>query len=131
MDPEGAYALVVGKFLLQRQKGESMTICGDGEYFRGYTHISDCVSANIAAMESPMVGKGELINIGNSRSYSVNELAKLIGGPTVKVPERPGDVRYSQADITKAKKLLGWEPKISLEEGIRELKKIFKVHTQA
>jgi nucleoside-diphosphate-sugar epimerase len=127
MDPDGAYALAIGKFLRQRKKGEPMTVCGDGEYYRGYTHVDDCVRANILAMESDQVGVGELINAGNSKSYSVNQLTGLIGGETVEIAPRPGDVRYSQADISKAKKLLNWEPTISLETGIELLKKDFGI----
>jgi UDP-glucose 4-epimerase len=57
-DPNGAYALVVGKFLRQVNNGEAMTVCGDGEYYRDYTHVSDVAHANILAMESSKVGKG-------------------------------------------------------------------------
>lgn len=127
MDPNGAYALVIGKFLLQRSKGEPMTICGDGEYYRDYTHVDDCARANILAMTSEKVGKGELINIGNHSPHSVNELAKIIGGPTVPIDPRLGDPRYACADNTKAKKLLGWEPTIGLEEGIAMLKKEWNI----
>ena len=127
MDPEGAYALVIGKFLRQRQKGEPMTICGDGEYYRDYTHVDDCVRANILAMESDKVGKGELINIGNNDPHSVNELARFIGGQTAQIPPRLGDPRYARADHRKAKKLLGWEPAIRLEVGIERLKKEWKI----
>ncbi len=121
-DPNGAYALVVGKFLRQVNNGEAMTVCGDGEYYRDYTHVSDVAHANILAMESAKVGKGEVINIGNGESHSVNELVKLIGGKSEFVPERPGDVRKTHADRTKAKKLLGWEPAVSFAAGIAELK---------
>jgi len=121
-DPEGAYALVIGKFLRQREEGKPLTICGDGEYYRSYTHVKDAVQANILAMESGNVGRGELINIGNQETYSVNELAKIIGGETVTIDPRPGDVRYTKADISKAKKLLNWEPEITLKEGIEKLK---------
>lgn len=124
-DPDGAYALVIGKFLKQKKDGQPMTVCGDGEYFRDYTHVSDIVRANILAMESGRVGKGEVLNIGNGKPYSVNEAVKMIGGEFVFVPERPGDVRFTQADSTKAKELLGWEPTILLEEGIRRLKEIY------
>lgn len=123
LDPEGAYALVIGKFLRQKKNGEPMTICGDGEYHRDYTHVSDIVRANILAMTKDTVGKGEVLNIGCNRPCSVNELAKLIGGETVFVPPRAGDARYSRADNTKAKELLGWEPKVKLEDGIAQLKK--------
>lgn len=127
MDPNGAYALVIGKFLLQRSKGEPMTICGDGEYYRDYTHVDDCARANILAMASDKVGKGELINIGNNSPHSVNELAKIIGGPTISIDPRLGDPHYACADNTKAKQLLGWEPTIELEEGITMLKKEWKI----
>ncbi len=127
MDPQGGYALVVGKFLDQRRRGEPLTISGDGEYYRAYAHVFDIVRANMSAMESKMVGKGEVINIGSTRPTSVNELAALIGGPVVHVAPRVGDPRHSQADGTKAQKMLNWEQKISLEEGIAELKRLWGI----
>ncbi len=123
MDPNGAYALVIGKFLLQRLNNQPLTICGDGEYYRDYTHVNDVVAANIAAMESPKVGQGEMINIGNNAPFSVNQLADVVGGERVFVDPRPGDVRFTRANNTKAKELLGWEPTIKLEDGIAQLKK--------
>jgi len=122
-DPDGAYALVVGRFLKQIKNGEPMTVCGDGEYFRDYTHVDDVVRANIMAMTNGEVGKGEVINIGCGQPRTVNELVKIMGGDSVFIPPRPGDPRFSGADNKKAKKLLGWEPTISLEEGIKRLKK--------
>jgi nucleoside-diphosphate-sugar epimerase len=122
MDPGGAYALVIGKFLNQKKEGQPLSICGDGEYYRDYTHVADVVEANILAMSSNKVGHGEVINIGNHDPHSVNELAELIGGEKISIPDRPGDPRKTDADNTKAKQLFGWEPKIGLEEGIRELK---------
>lgn len=127
LDPEGAYALVIGKFLRQRKNGEPLTVCGDGEYFRDYTHVDDVVEANILAMTNPSVGKGEHFNIGSHSPRSVNELARLLGGRVINVPDRPGDVRYACADIKKAKQLLGWAPKRRLEEGIAELKELWKI----
>jgi nucleoside-diphosphate-sugar epimerase len=127
MDPNGAYALVIGKFLQQRKEGKPLTICGDGEYFRDYTNVYDIARANILAMESDKVGHGEVINIGNGRPFSVNELAKLIGGPSEYVAPRPGDPRRTEADNTKAKALLGWRPTIDLENGIKDLKKEFEI----
>jgi UDP-glucose 4-epimerase len=126
-DPEGAYALVVGKFIDQRKNNQPMTICGDGEYYRDYVHVADIAKANILAMTGDSVGKGEIINIGSGQSYSVNELAKLIGGPIEFIAPRSGDPRKTEADISLAKELLGWVPEISLEEGIGELKREFGV----
>lgn len=122
-DPNGAYALVIGKFLQQRKENKPLTIRGDGEFYRDYTHVNDVVEANLLAMTKGSVGKGESINIGNNHPYSVNQLAQLIGGETVFVDVLPGEMRYTNADITKAKQLLNWEPTISLEEGIKNLKK--------
>lgn len=120
---EGAYALVIAKFLKQRMEGGPMTITGDGTQTRDYTHVYDVVRANILAATSQKIGKGEVINIGAGNNASVNKIAELIGGPTTFVPARlePHD---TLADNSRAKKLLGWEPQVSLEEGIAELKKL-------
>jgi len=123
MDPKGDYALVIGKFLRQKKNGEAMTICGDGEYYRDYTHVDDVVAANLAAMTSEKVGKGEVINIGNGEPHSVNELAKIIGGETKQIDPRPGDPRKTEADNARAKELLDWQPVISFDEGIGQLMK--------
>ncbi len=122
-DPDGPYALVVGKFIKQVKNGEPMTVCGDGEYQRDFVHVSDVASANILAMTEVKVGKGEIINISSNKPYSVNQVRKMIGDNFVFVPERPGDVLRTAEDNAVAKELLGWEPKIKLEDGIAELKR--------
>lgn len=121
---EGAYALVIAKFLQQRAFGNPMTITGDGTQTRDFTHVRDVVRANMLATTSLCVGKGEVINIGAGKNASVARVAELIGGPVEHIPPRlePHDTR---ADNTRAKELLGWEPRVSLEEGIAELKKEF------
>jgi len=121
-DPEGPYALVIGKFLIQRAGREPLTITNDGTQTRDFTHVRDIVRANILAAGSQKVGNGEVINIGAGRNVSVNELAALIGGRTAYVGPRlePHD---TLADNRRAKELLGWEPSITLEDGIAELKK--------
>jgi UDP-glucose 4-epimerase len=125
MDPEGDYALVIGKFLKQKKAGLPMTICGDGEYFRDYVHVSDVATANILAMESDRVGKGEVINVGTGKANSVNELVEVIGGDSVSIAERPGDPRRTEADISKARELLGFDPKVSLASGIEGVREEF------
>ncbi|MCR4330746.1 MAG: NAD-dependent epimerase/dehydratase family protein [Patescibacteria group bacterium] len=119
-DPEGAYALVIGKFLKQKAEGIPLTITGDGTQTRDFTHVSDVVHANLLSMESEHVGSGEAVNIGGGKNYSINEIARIIGGSVEYVSPRiePHD---TLADTTRAKELLGWEPQISLEEGIKEL----------
>lgn len=119
---EGAYCLVMGIFIRQRLAGEPMSIVGDGEQRRDFTSVVDTVRANILAAESGKVGKGEVINIGRGHNYSVNELAKMIGGPTVNIPFRV-EPRESFADNTKAREILGWEPAVDLPEWLEEYKK--------
>lgn len=127
LDPNGAYALVIGRFLRLLSEGKPMTVCGDGELYRDYTHVSDIVSANILAMQKDTVGKGEIINVGFGQAHSVNELVKMIGGPFEFIPPRPGDPLYNEADNTLARQVLGWEPKIPLSEGVRQLKSEWKM----
>jgi UDP-glucose 4-epimerase len=119
--PEGAYALVIAKFLRQRQNGEVMTITGDGEQTRDFTHVRDVVEANILATESKKVGRGEVINIGAGRNYSVKQIAEMLGGLTINVPARL-EPRDTLADNSLARELLGWEPRENLVAGIAELK---------
>lgn len=120
-DPDGAYALVIGKFLKLKKEGKPLTITGNGTQTRDFTHVSDIVSANFLAAESSNVGRGEVINIGAGRNVSINDLAEMIGGPRINVEARlePHD---TLADNRRAKQLLGWEPKIKFEDGIAELK---------
>jgi UDP-glucose 4-epimerase len=125
-DPEGAYALVIAKFLRQFQNGEALTITGDGEQTRDFTHVRDIVRANILAAESDKVGQGEVINIGAGHNHSVNEIAALIGGPTVNIPARL-EPRDSLADTTRARELLGWEPQEDLAGAIAELKNLLGI----
>lgn len=123
---DGAYSLVVAKFLSQRASGIPMTIAGDGTNTRAYTHVRDVVRANLLAMEMKKVGKGEVINIGGNKEYSVNDIAKMVGGDTTKIEARI-EPKRTLPDTSRAKELLGWEPKISFEEGIAELKKSFNL----
>ncbi|MDO8626806.1 MAG: NAD-dependent epimerase/dehydratase family protein [Candidatus Magasanikbacteria bacterium] len=121
-DPKGAYALVIGRFLKLRQEGKPLTVRGDGEMFRDYTHVFDAVTANILAMTKNTVGHGEVINIGYGEPHSVNEIVKLIGGDFVFVDPLPGEMKFTHADNSKARELLGWQPTIDLAEGIARLK---------
>ncbi|MFA5127525.1 MAG: NAD-dependent epimerase/dehydratase family protein [Patescibacteria group bacterium] len=123
-DPAGAYALVVGKFIDQRKNNKSLTICGDGEYYRDYVNVADVVNANILAMKSTDLGSGEIINIGTGQSRSVNELAKVIGGHTETIAARKGDPRRSEANIDRATLMLKWAPKVKFEDGLKELKEL-------
>jgi len=126
LDPDGAYALVIGKFLKQRTDGESLTITGDGTQTRDFTHVSDVVEANLLAAECDNASSGEVINIGFGKRTTINDLAKLIGGESKYIEERlePHD---TEADNSKAYEILGWKPKVTLEEGIALLKVEWKL----
>ncbi len=119
---EGAYCLVMGIFIRQRLANEPMTIIGDGEQRRDFTSVIDVVRANIMAVESDKVGNGEVINIGRGKNYSVNELAKLIGGPTINMPPRI-EPKETLADNSRARELLGWEPIVDLHVWLEDYKK--------
>jgi UDP-glucose 4-epimerase len=118
---EGAYASVISIFGQQRQKGEPMTIAGDGTHLRTYTYVGDIVKANILAVKSN-VADGRAINTGQSTEYSVNQIAEMFGGPTVNIAERIEPVRNLCGNKL-AKELLGWEPTIDLPEWLPTYKK--------
>jgi len=112
----GTYGAVFGVFLAQKLAGKPYTIVGDGKQTRDFTFVSDIVAAIVAAAESDV--SGEIINIGSDNTYSVNQLVELLGGDVVHIPKRPGEPDCTWADISKAKQLLNWEPKVCLEEGV-------------
>jgi UDP-glucose 4-epimerase len=112
----GTYGAVFGVFLAQKLANKPYTVVGDGNQTRDFTFVSDVVSAIIAAAESDL--SGEVINIGSNNTYSINRLVELLGGEITYIPKRPGEPDCTWADITKATKLLDWEPKVSLEEGV-------------
>jgi len=117
----GQYAPVVGLFLEQNKKGESMTIVGDGEQRRDFTHVLDVVEANIlAAFTENEKAFGEVYNVGSSKNYSVLDLAKMIGGPYNHIAARPGEARHTLADITKIRDTLGWHPQYDFESWIHQ-----------
>ena len=120
MSSEGAYALVLAEFLKLRRQGKPLTITGDGGQVRDFVHVSDVVWAMLLATESEKVGQGEVINIGIGKNVSIVHLAKIIGGPIEYLPARY-EPRETLADVSKAKALLGWEPRIVIEEGLKEL----------
>ncbi|MBI3421084.1 MAG: NAD-dependent epimerase/dehydratase family protein [Candidatus Sungbacteria bacterium] len=122
-EADGAYATVIGIFLGQRASGRLLTVVPDGTQSRDFTHVRDVVAANLLAAESRKVGKGEVINVGTGKAYTINEVAAMIDGPTIWIEPRI-EPKATLADIRKAKKLLGWEPTVDFKEGIAELKKV-------
>lgn len=119
---DGPYATVIGIFLEQRKNNQPMTIVSDGTQRRDFTHVTDVAAANLLAMSSAKVGAGEIVNVGTGENYSVREVADMIGGAWEFAPPRQGEVHETLADMTRAKALLDWSPKVSFEDGISELK---------
>ena len=122
---KGQYAPVIGLFFQQKMKKEPMTVVGTGERRRDYTHVSDIVEANILAAtceDSRCVG--ELFNLGNGKNYSVLDLVKMIGGPFVHIDDRPGEAEITLADNSKARDVLGWDPKVHIEQWIHDNKPV-------
>lgn len=118
---KGQYAPVIGLFLRQKKEGVPMTIVGDGKQTRDFTNIKDVVDANIlAALGESREAFGEVLNIGTGRSYSILEISQMIGGEIIYTPERPGEARDTLADNSKAKKLIGWEPKVDLKSYLKK-----------
>jgi len=115
----GTYGAVFGVFLAQKLSNKPYTIVGDGNQTRDFTFVSDVVNAIITAVESDL--SGEVINIGSNNTYSINRLVELLEGEVTYIPKRPGEPDCTWADISKATQLLNWEPKVSLEEGVKVL----------
>ncbi|QCS42008.1 SDR family oxidoreductase [Natrinema versiforme] len=121
-DPNGEYAAVIPKFINLLVRGEQPVIYGDGEQSRDFTYIDNTVQANVLAAEGDVTG--EAFNVACGGRVTINELVdtlnELLGTdiePEYDSP-RPGDVRHSNADISKAKDLLGYEPDVDFEEGL-------------
>jgi UDP-glucose 4-epimerase len=121
---KGHYAPVVGLFLRQAQNGEPLTIVGDGEQRRDFTHVSDVVNANIitATADVEKVNFGHVYNVGTGVNYSVNELANMISENKVNIDPRPGESRLTLANIEKIKTVFKWEPKVSIRKWIENNK---------
>ena len=115
----GTYGAVFGVFLAQKLAGKPYTVVGDGNQTRDFTFVKDVVKAFLAAAESDDIG--EIFNVGSGNTYSVNQIVSLLGGPVTFIPKRPGEPDCTFADISKIKKMIGWQPAISLEEGIKIL----------
>lgn len=124
-DPDGAYAAVIPKFLKQLMHGERPTINGDGKQSRDFTYIENVIEANLKACLAPHEAAGQAFNIAyGGREYLIDIYYGLTKALNVDIepifgPDRPGDIKHSNADISKARKLLGYDPSYSFEEGIQ------------
>ncbi len=123
-DPTSQYAAAIPAFVTSILKDEPPTIYGDGEQSRDFTYVDNVVDANLLAAHAKKT-TGEVVNIACGKAVTVNEIIRMINSITGKnvipeyAPPRPGDVKHSLADITAAKKLLRYQPKVSFEDGLR------------
>ena len=121
----GPYSGVMTRFAEAINTGKELVICGDGEQTRDFVHVADVVSSMVAAMTNPRA-VGETFNIGSGFPTSINLLASLFIAasrrevPIKHSPPREGDIRSSYADITKARRVLGYSPKVGLSKGVNE-----------
>jgi UDP-N-acetylglucosamine/UDP-N-acetyl-alpha-D-glucosaminouronate 4-epimerase len=135
-DPSSPYSGVISVFATALLERRSPTIYGDGEQTRDFTYVSNVVDGVLRACEAPGAS-GEVINVATGGRISLNDLFRamreIVGGevePTYVAP-RAGDVRDSQADISKAKRLLGYEPTVSFEEGLRRTVEWYRITASA
>lgn len=130
-DPASEYAAVIPRFILWALRGEPLEVHGDGTQSRDFTYVDNVVEANLRAAEAPGVG-GEVFNVGCGERVSlldiIARLEALLGRSLVRrhTPRRPGDVLHTQADIERAKRLLGYAPVVGFEEGFRRTFEYFK-----
>jgi UDP-N-acetylglucosamine 4-epimerase len=124
-DPNGAYAAVIPKFINLMKNGNSPTINGDGNYSRDFTYIDNVIQANVLAMTTQNTESfGEAFNIGVEGQTTIHELFKIIKDELkldmepIFGPNRSGDIPHSNADISKARKILDYNPQILFKEGI-------------
>jgi UDP-glucose 4-epimerase len=115
----GTYGAVFGVFLSQKLKGKPYTVVGDGTQSRDFIYVTDVADAFVTAAYSDV--QGEVFNVGSGNPQSVNKLVSLLGGEKVNIPKRPGEPDCTWADIAKIKALLGWEPKVSFEQGVQKI----------
>lgn len=125
-DPDGAYAAVIPKFIRQLLSGETPVINGDGKQSRDFTYIENVIEANLKACLAPSEAAGEAFNVAyGGREYLIDIYYGLtkaleIDREPLYGPDRAGDIKHSNADISKAKELLGYDPDWSFEKGIKE-----------
>ena len=118
----GQYAPVIGIFLRQRAAGEPLTIVGDGNQRRDFTHVSDVVKANVmAAISNPdWEAFGQVYNVGTGTNHSINQIARMISNNVINLAPRPGESRITLANNKKINKIFGWNPSVKLEEWVEK-----------
>ena len=115
----GAYGAVFGVFFKQKLAGKPFTLIGDGNQRRDFVYVTDVARAFLLAAETDKVG--EIWNLGAGNPRTINELVKLIEGPVVHIPKRPGEPEVTWADIAKIRRDLGWSQTVTFEDGVARM----------
>lgn len=118
----GTYGAVFGVFLAQKLANQPLTVVGDGNQTRDFTYVTDVIDAILTVAKSKDASH-IIYNVGSGKTVSVNYLVALLGGSTVHIPKRPGEPDCTFADISRIKKDLNWNPKVSFEEGVAKILK--------
>lgn len=116
----GTYGAVFGVFLAQKIHNRPFTVVGDGSQTRDFTFVTDIANACYTAAKSEN-SSGQILNVGSGNTYSVNLLTELLKGEVIYIPKRPGEPDCTFADISKIRKILKWEPKVTFEEGVKKM----------
>ena len=116
----GTYGAVFGVFLAQKINKKPYTIVGDGSQTRDFTYVTDVVSAFLTCLKNS-TSVGKIYNVGSGNTYSINKLVEILEGEIVHIPKRPGEPDKTFANIDKIKTELNWIPKISFEEGVKNM----------
>ena len=135
-DPTSQYAAVIPRFVTAALRGEPLTVYGDGHQSRDFTYVSNVVEANLLACESD-AAVGQVLNASCGERYSlldlIARLQELLNGAPLQVRHSdpaPGDVRHSQADISRARQLLGYAPRVDFASGLRRTVEWYQQHDQ-
>lgn len=119
---EGDYATVVGIFEKQKKEGKPLTVTGNGEQRRDFTHVDDIVDGLMLLGQFDLPPLADIYNFGTGKNHSINEVAHLFRpGEIEYLPKRPGEAWTTWADISKTRQELGWEPKRTLEQYVQDL----------
>ena len=130
-DPKSLYSAVIPKFITAILEDREISIYGDGEHSRDFTYVDNAVDANLLAMTTPDVG-GEMCNVACGERFSLNQLVERLGAIIGTMPvvnyeaRRAGDVQHSLADISRARQILGYDPQVPFEEGLKRTVEFFR-----
>jgi len=124
-DPANEYAALVPRFTMACLTGHRPVVHGDGEQSRDFTYIDDVLEANLLAARAPEEARGQVLNVGGGRApTTVNRILEIVAGLTEATPDpvhtnpREGDVRRTEADVSLARRSIGYEPQVDIDEGL-------------